>query len=281
MKQQDLRIRIKESYPRFTKSEKKVADYVLAQPEEVLQATISDLAESCGVGDTTVFRFCRTLKLKGYQDFRMALALSTSQNLLRPSPNQECTTLEDLCQEILHTCVDALDETFHMLDYGRIEKAVDLLLNANFIYFFGMGGSGITAMEAKNKFRKLTPAVVSDADTHIQLTTAALLKEGDLAVVFSNSGTTRDAIEITRLAKEQGAGTVFITRFAKTPGAQYTDILLLSGAYEGPMQGGSIAAKVSQHYMVDVLYEEYFRRMGSQAIENKRRTSMVVSGKML
>ena len=63
----DLLIKIKTEYTRFTKAEKKVADYIFQNPKDVLFMSITDLAEACGVGDTTVFRFCNTMELKGYQ----------------------------------------------------------------------------------------------------------------------------------------------------------------------------------------------------------------------
>ena len=67
---------IKSAYNQFTKAEKKVADYILANPRDVLFMSITDLAEACEVGDTSVFRFCKTMDLKGYQEFKMLLSLS-------------------------------------------------------------------------------------------------------------------------------------------------------------------------------------------------------------
>ena len=67
-------------YSQMTKAEKKVADFVLSSPQEALASTITDLSKHCGVGETSVFRFCRTLELKGYQDFKLSLAVSTSSN---------------------------------------------------------------------------------------------------------------------------------------------------------------------------------------------------------
>ena len=67
--------KIKSSSNQFTKAEKKVADFVLQNPKKVLFMSITDLAEACDVGDTSVFRFCKTMELKGYQEFKMMLSL--------------------------------------------------------------------------------------------------------------------------------------------------------------------------------------------------------------
>lgn len=285
MANSDLLTKIAEYYPHLTKSEKKVADYILSSPQEVLKFTISDLAETCGVGDTTVFRFCRTLKLDGYQNFRLALAISLNSHDVSDIRNGnqgfDSENIDELCRSVMNAYIEAVNNTFKILDFESLKKAVDLVADARLIYFYGLGGSGITAEEAKNKFLRVTPNVFYNCDSHMQLMTASLLSEEDLAIIFSNSGTTKDAIEITRLAKSAGAKTIFITRFPKTPAARYTDVLLISGANEGPMQGGSIAAKTSQLFMVDILYAEYFRRFFDKCSENKKQTSKSIAGKML
>ena len=76
----NLMTEITSRYSKMTKAEKKVADFVLSSPQEALSATITDLSKLCDVGETSVFRFCRTLSLKGYQDFKLSLALSTSNS---------------------------------------------------------------------------------------------------------------------------------------------------------------------------------------------------------
>jgi DNA-binding MurR/RpiR family transcriptional regulator len=285
MANSDIINKIVSSYKSLTNAERKVADVVLSNPHRVLNGTITDLAEMCGVGDTSVFRFCRSLKLNGYQDFKVSLALSiNSENMLDEKKIDdvfESENIEGLCRSIYTTYMDSLDDTLNSLNFDAINKAVDLLINAETIHFFGFGGSGITALEAQNKFLKITPNVSYNTDSHMQMTTATLLGENAIAVIFSNSGITKDCIEIAKLAKNSNASTIFITKFAKTPATKYADVLLLSGANEGPMQGGSIAAKTSQMFMVDILFTEYFHRKGDLSIENKKYTAAAIAGKML
>ena len=70
----DIFTQIRLQFNNLTKAEKKVGEFVLNNPKDVLYMSITDLAEKCNVGDTSVFRFCKTLNLKGYQDFKMMLA---------------------------------------------------------------------------------------------------------------------------------------------------------------------------------------------------------------
>lgn len=135
--------------------------------------------------------------------------------------------------------------------------------------------------EAKNKFMKILPNCIYNSDAHIQLTQAALLSPEDVAIIFCNSGITKDCIEIAHICHTAKVPVVFITQFAKTPAAQYSDILLLCGANEGPMEGGSIANKTAQLFLIDILYAEVYKKLGERALENKKKTSKVITEKMM
>ena len=76
MNQDNFITQIRLEYQYLTKAEKKVADYILENAQEVLFMSITDLAAACKVGETTVFRFCKSMKLQGYQEFRIQLSLS-------------------------------------------------------------------------------------------------------------------------------------------------------------------------------------------------------------
>lgn len=285
MVEDNLMNKITTVYSKMTKAEKKVADIVLSNPQDVLRATISDLASMCGVGETSVFRFCRTLSLNGYQDFKLALAFSTtasglSQNKTQHNP-QSSPDCHSTAQNVLKAYKSALDNSFQVLNFKNISKTVDLMLGAKTINLFGFGGSGTTANEAKNKLMKIMSNVTYNFDSHNQLTQAALLSKNDLAIIFCNSGITKDCIEIAKICHLNEASVVFITMFPKTPAAAYCDILLLCGSNEGPMEGGSIATKTSQLFLMDILYSEIYRRMGDTALENKKKTSKVITEKMM
>jgi DNA-binding MurR/RpiR family transcriptional regulator len=146
MANNDLINKIASSYKRLTKAERKVADLVLKDPQSVLNATITDLAEMCGVGDTSVFRFCRSLNLSGYQDFKVSLALSTnSKEMLDEKKIDdafESENIAELCKGVYNAYIDSLNATMNSLNFDAINKAVELLLNAQTIHFFGFGGSG-------------------------------------------------------------------------------------------------------------------------------------------
>jgi DNA-binding MurR/RpiR family transcriptional regulator len=276
---------IEGNYAKFTKSEKRVADFIFENPQRVLYTSITDLAEMCGVGDTTVFRFCKALKLNGYQEFKMLLAqdisnTNGSNNVLVGTINPD-DDVKTVCEKALSTNIAALNETFHVLDFDAVSKAVDLISAARRIHFFGMGSSGVIALEGKQKFMRILPNVEYVSDCHMQYMAASLLDSRDLAVIVSYSGSTKDMIEIHKLIKKNGCKSICITRFAKSSLTNIADVVLLCGSNEGPLEGGASSTTMVQLYILDVLYLQYFIKHYNQSRENKSRTTESISNQLL
>ncbi|MGL4737085.1 MAG: MurR/RpiR family transcriptional regulator [Cellulosilyticaceae bacterium] len=281
----DLMTTIREGYEHYTKAEKKVAQFVLEQPKKILFMSISDLADACAVGDTSVFRFCRSLKLQGYQEFKMKLSLSLgSEGESEDNINLGEVSLKDpfdiLVKKILQNNLNAIHETYSLIESNTFNTAITYLEEAQNIHFFGVGASSLSAMVAMNKFLRITPNVHCMMDSHMQAMTAAMLSEKDLAVVISYSGATKDTIHVAKLAKESGAKVVSITRFAKSPMTIHSDVTILCGANEGPLDGGSTSAQMSQMFLIDVMYMEYYRRKIAKSSSNKQKTASAVIEKI-
>lgn len=277
--------RIEGSYGKFTKSEKRVADFIFENPQKVLYTSITDLAEMCGVGDTTVFRFCKALKLNGYQEFKMLLAQDIANKKGSNNAIVGTIDIEDdvktLCKKALSTNIAALNETFNVLDFDAITKAVDMISAAKRIHFFGMGSSGVIALEAKQKFMRILPNVEFVSDCHMQYMAASLLDSRDLAIIFSYSGSTKDMIEVHKIAKQNACKSICITRFTKSALTNQADVVLLCGSNEGPLDGGASSTTIAQLYLLDILYLQYFIKHYNQSRDNKARTTESISSKLL
>jgi DNA-binding MurR/RpiR family transcriptional regulator len=109
---------------------------------------------------------------------------------------------------------------------------------------------------------------------------AALLSKDDLVIIFSYSGATKDSIHVAKQAKNAGAKIVCITHFMKSPLTALTDEVLLCGAKESPLDGGSMAVKMGQLFLIDLLYQQYYKRNHKTAQENKEKTSKSVVEKL-
>lgn len=282
--QEDYLTKIRSAYNQFTRAEKKVADFILQNPSKVLFMSISDLAEACDVGDTSVFRFCKTMDVKGYQEFKMMLSLSMRSNESPiTSDSDHAISLEDsiseLAKKVLNENISAIEETYSLIDLKQMSKALDVFSSARRVIFYGVGTSMLTAMKAMNKFLRIEPKVRCNMDVNQQLITASTLSDQDVALIFSYSGSTKDTVEIAKSARAAGATTIVITRFQKSPLTEYADIILLCGANEGTLQNGSTSAEISQLFLVDVMYSEYFRRHYDKCKSNWEKTQRSIADK--
>ena len=115
----------------------------------------------------------------------------------------------------------------------------------------------------------------------MQAMTAALTGPGDVVLFFSYSGATKDMLDVLRPARTRGAKVILITHFAKSPAAAFADVILLCGFREGPLQSGSVAAKMSLLFIIDVLFNEYCRRNPELAQRNCETTVEAIAGKLL
>lgn len=268
MEEMNLILKIQSVYNQFTKAEKKVADYCLEHREEVPYLSITELADACQVGDTSVYRFCRSLKLDGYQEFKMRFSLSQNTGTGTVGANDSSDVADSLPQKILLAHQNAIAETFQLLNPAELEKTVDMLQKAERVYFFGVGDSLLAAEEARNKFLRITPKVNCITDPHMQAVAASLSTEKDLVFIISYSGSTKDNIHTAKLAKERGAMVACISHFQKSPLTAYCDAVLLCGSKEGPLNRGSMSAKSAQLYLVDLLYQSYYERNPEESFRN-------------
>ncbi len=267
---------ISNNYYLLTTSEKKVADYVLDHKSGAQFMSISELADECGVAEATVSRFCRRLHLRGYNAFKLAMAKATGEQnggafSLEPMEGEILPgdSIYDLGHKLYATHVAALGQTRDLLRAEKVIQAVDLLETADKVYCMGQGGSMILAQEAAHLFSTISPKFFPVQDSHMQATAAALLTPRDVLLFFSYSGSTKDIVDVMTKAQERKAKTVLCTRFLKSPGAARADVVLLCGSNEGPLQLGSVQARIAQLFVVDVLFNELCRRMGQEAQRNR------------
>ena len=283
MRENNILFNIKTSYSQFTKAEKKVANFVISSPEKVLFMSITDVADECGVAEASIYRFCRTMKAKGYQEFKMNLSFCLSKRGAQSAPDQNVGAVNGsslLADKVLANHINALNATRQLVVPSQIEKVVEMIHDAEMVSFFGIGHSLLTAREANNKFLRITGKTSCIEDSHMQAMSAAMMTEKDVMIILSYSGATKDTVYVAEIAKEAGAGIVAITRFRKSPLAVYADEILLCGADEAPLDGGSLGVKMSQLYVVDLLFQEYFHKYHDESEENLKKTSKAVVEKL-
>ena len=251
----DILERIHASYYQLTATERRVADYVLAQHTQVQFMSITQLADECGTAEATISRFCRSLKLKGFNAFKIELARH-SATPVKPQ-EQPTDSLVGRSLEVGRLASDAVYQTVELVEPVQVQKAVKLFEDASRVFCFGAGGSMLMAQEFAHLFSTVTNKFTAIADSHMQMSAAATMSRDDIMVLFSYSGATNSGIQLLELAKSRGIRTVLVTRFNKSPAANLADVVLRCGSNEGPFQFGSVPAKIAQLIVMDVLFQEY------------------------
>lgn len=257
-----------------TKTEKKIIEGILdISPSEIIYLSISDLAARLNVAEATLVRFCKKLGYIGFQDFKLHLSQEANMN----------NNLTDDCaaQRIALQMVDAINETSRSIKYDECLKIADKVVNAKKICAFGVGNSSITAMEITNVLARIGLTVTYTPDGHLQAMVASNLSERDVVILISVSGSTKDIIDVADIAKKNGATIVVITCYDRSPLAKYADHILFSTRREAAYEGGSGSSIVSISYIINVLYNAIYEKMGDKGYEYTMKSAKSVANKSL
>ena len=274
---------ISQSYYELTASERKTADYVLKNRDRSQYLSIGELAEESGVAEATVSRFCRRLGYKGYNAFKLAIANAGAPKpaAVPDKPIRDSDDPIELARKLYAVESEAMLQTLSLLRPAEMDKAVAILRDARKVLCMGQGGSMILASEAAHLFSVCDGKFFPVSDSHMQVIAAATLTEDDAVLFFSYSGATKDMMETLSVVREQGAKTILITRFPRSPGAQLADVVLQCGSNESPLEHGSVPARIAQLFLLDILFTRVCltRPDGCQA--NRQRIAEALADKHL
>lgn len=208
--------RIRASIPALPPAEQRVAKLLLADPRSFASLPVGELAERAQVSKPTVVRFCRSVGYDGLADFKLKLAGNVNEGV--PFVHRAVDD-DDKAGELIVKIVD--NAVASLLRYrnaaapAAMERAIAVLAAAGRagrrIEFYGVGNSGIVAMDAQHKFFRLGVSAAAVIDGHVQVMSATMLGPGDCAVVISNSGRSRDLLDVAEIARRRGAHLIAIT----------------------------------------------------------------------
>ena len=254
--------------PKLRKSELKVADHILKQPEKVIHLRIVDLAQQAGVSEPTVVRFFRAIGCDGFQEFKVLLAQHVANN---PSYKEFSLNEHDSAREytikVFDSAIDTLTKVRDSLDTRAIEAAVSALQKAGRVEFYGFGGSSSVATDAQHKFFRLQIPSSAHSDPHIQAMSAMSLKPADVVVAISQSGRTQALIDAMGLVKEAGA-TIIGLAPSNTPVALRCDIPLHIDVKEDIEKYTPLPSRMAHMAVMDILAVGVSRAKGPAISEH-------------
>ncbi|MFI8018208.1 MurR/RpiR family transcriptional regulator [Serratia marcescens] len=255
----------------LSKSERKVAEVILASPHTAIHSSIATLARMADVSEPTVNRFCRRLDTKGFPDFKLHLAQSLANGTPYVNRNvEEDDSVDSYTSKIFESVMASLDTVKANLDIAAINRAVDLLTQAKKISFFGLGASAAVAHDAMNKFFRFNIPVVYFDDIVMQRMSCMNSGEGDVVVLISHTGRTKNLVEMAHLARENDATVLAITS-RDTPLAQAATLPLLLDVPEDTDVYMPMVSRIAQLTLIDVLATGFTLRRGAKFRDNLKR----------
>jgi RpiR family carbohydrate utilization transcriptional regulator len=266
--------RIRASLPALPPAEQRVARVLLEDPGAFAMLPVGELASRAGVSKPTVVRFCRSVGYDGLSDFKRRLAGSVNEGV--PFVHRavdDDDKAADIVVKVVDNAVAALLRYRNAAGQQSVERAIVVLAAAcaqgRRIEFMGVGNSGIVATDAQHKFFRLGVHASAVCDGHVQVMSATMLQRGDCAVIISNSGRSRDLLDVADIARRKGASLVVITA-SGSPLAllaqQHGQVVLAADHPEDADRYSPMVSRLLHLVIVDILVTGVALRLGSQAL---------------
>jgi len=265
-----LLVYIQGTLPSLNPTERLIASYVLDDPERVLSSSIAEMRDGSGASVGSIVGFCRNLGLRGFADFKIALARELAQSgfsgfapAADGSPSQNGTVFEKVFQFHVQSLVD----TLRINSQETMRQSAKMLERAHRIELFAIGISYPIAYLASCKLRLIGLPASTQFDSHMQLVAATQLRRGDVAFAISCSGATSETVRCLEVARSRGARTICLTNSVRSPITHAADLALFATPSEIKYFQAPLASRITQLAIVDALFVSLAQR-------NKDRTAV-------
>jgi DNA-binding MurR/RpiR family transcriptional regulator len=253
-------VKIRGLLPSLSRAEQRVGKIIIEQAATAAAMTITELAKRANTSETTVIRFCRAIGVSGYPELRLRLAAEAGRVSDDGTPEtvgSDISLSDDLGQvvkTIAYADARAVEDTAAQLDLDALGRVIAAIAEARRIDVYGVAASAFVAQDFQQKLHRIGLTAYAWSDLHVALTSAALLREGDVAVGISHTGTTMDTIDALAEAGRRGATTVALTNFPKSPITRVANLVLTTAARETTFRSGAMASRLAQLTVVDCIF---------------------------
>jgi RpiR family transcriptional regulator, carbohydrate utilization regulator len=266
--------RIRASIPALPPAEQRVAKLLLADPRGFAGLPVGELADRAHVSKPTVVRFCRSIGYDGLADFKLKLAGSVNEGV--PFVHRAVDDDDkagDLVVKLVDNAVAALLRYRNAAAGQSVERAIAALAQAGKdsrrIEFYGVGNSGIVAQDAQHKFFRLGVIAHAVSDGHVQVMSATMLEPGDCAVIISNSGRSKDLLDVADIARKRGATVIALTASGSPLAREVATghhVLLAADHPEDADRYSPMVSRLLHLLIVDILTTGVALRLGSAGL---------------
>lgn len=265
-----------------TESEKEVLRFLINQTREAVEMDIHTMAKKCFCSPATIVRICKKNGFSGFKELKQALwnDINLSKqlmqvNLTAPSDGK----IPNIVAKVLNTNIIAIQNIYNLLDFDELERIVALLLSQRYVYLYGIGASFLVAKDFQQKLERINKRTFLYEDIHLQLISSTNLEPGDVAIIVSYSGLTKEIIEIAKNVKMCGGKIIAITKYGANKLSSMSDYNLFVPMLEKPLRVGASSSRVSQLSVVDIVYNTYISLEKEKSMEKILSTNKLLEKK--
>lgn len=264
-------LNIKILYNEMGKAEKRIADWLLQNPGEILALSIVDLADKCGCSEATIVRFAKRLGFSGYQELKISLAQENDTTTVSTNITVD-DTIDEIYDKVCNDIYCSLERTKKVLDTEALRAVCEKIITAKRIVILGLGNSASIALDASHKLLRAGCNAYAYSDNHMQVIVASHLCGDDVVIGISHSGSSKDIVEALSIAKHAGAVTVAITNSGKSPIQKHCDYVLFTASDETKYNLLALNSRIAQLSIVNAIYFYIVYHQSERAMESIKET---------
>jgi DNA-binding MurR/RpiR family transcriptional regulator len=272
---------IERNLEHFTLAEKKVANYVLENPAQVMEMTTKKLSVACQSSEAAIMRFCKRIGIQSFKVMKLELAkelhtkgVGTPE--LVDSPFQLGDDPKLIMQKVIFNSIQALQNTEKMISVKTLSESIDKLHQAERVYVYGVGGSAVVVRDFAQKLLRINVNVFRSDDSHLQMVMTANATKKDVIFVVSTSGKTKEVVDMLTIAKERNVCCILLTQNGPSPARRLADLVLTMSEEEHNIRIGTMTARIVQLAIIDALFVGLCSKRGQEIYERIIDTHQVV-----
>lgn len=248
---------IRQNYESFTEREKRIADYLLNDNNDIIEMSAKEIGDATNTSAPTVVRFSKKLGFSSLIEMKikLSISLSNSKNKEEFEYLDRDLSTKSIISGVKQSIHTIIDETVNLISECELDNAIDLLSKAKNIYVFSVGVSNLVGLDLYYKMSRINKRCIAHSDTHLQITSSALMEEGDVAVAISYSGDTKEVILCAENAKKNNIPLIVITKASINNSLEeYSDVTLHVPFVEKSLREGAMTSRISQLAIIDMLF---------------------------
>ena len=259
MNKPDIATIIDLHFEELTELEQEIARYFLQA--ETIQDDLSSqqVTQKLHISQAALTRFSKKCGFTGYREFVFQYQHQASK------PDTHSHKHSPLTKRVLRSYSIMREQTQDLIDEEQLERVAQLIDDAERVYFFGTGSSGLIAREMKLRFMRLGVVCEALTDQDGFAWTTSIMDENCLVLGFSLSGTTQSVLDSLLDAKEMRAKTILFTSAPNKNSQAYNEtVLVASHSQSSYIQ--RISAQLPMLILIDLIYA-YFLEINRESKE--------------